>query len=150
MPAAHPFKVFLRCSIQHNFIGKLSNFDLHVVFAASISSKIYPHSLLLFGEKTRPNKKHLRQKKCCERISNTLRGCHPKTHDRSDRLNLKLQGARIWVLFVHPNVGIVEDHLAALKHGKTDGPNQQKPSIEFKKITVLNTCLTTDPKLHGT
>ena len=150
VPAAHPLKVFLRCSIQHNFIGKLSNFDLQVVFATSISSKIYPHSFLLFGEKRRPKKKHLRQKNCCERISNTLRACHSKTHDRSHRLNLKLQGARIWVLLVHPNVGIVEDHLAALKHWKTDGPNQQKPSIEFKKITVLNTCLTTDPKLHGT
>ena len=141
VPAAQPFKVFLRCSIQHNFIGKLSNFDLQVVFATSVSSKIYPHSFLLFGEKKRPNKKHLRQKNCCERISNTLRACHPKTHDCSDRLNLKLQGARIWVLLVHPNVGIVEDHLAALKHGKTDGPNQQNHPSNSRKLLYLTLVL---------
>lgn len=134
--------MFLRCSIQHNFIGKLSNFDLPICFCHI--NKLKNLSTLLpsvWRKKRRPKQKHLRKKNCCEPISNTLRGCHPKTHDRSNRLNLKLQGARIWVLLVHPNVGIVEDHLAALKHWKTDGPNQQNHPSNSRKLLYLTHVL---------
>ncbi len=66
------------------------------------------------------------------------------------RLNLKLQGARIWVLLVHPNVGIVEDHLTA-PLGKLMA-KRAKPSPWLKKTTVytITMCLTTCPKLHVT